>query len=169
MQHGFRLACCWQHYCYAKWSPLAVSELQLSAVMPLWLYHQVASFIKLNRTQLSVVYRLVVPLREVTLSQLYKHHHQSDKVTSGKLVWKKHYPCHRCFPWMGNDNIYFSFNTWLQLTSTDCSSFIFCTCALDDLTLLTAAFKMRWNQTHWTRRIAKQAMLHFSGIFSGTW
>ena len=35
---GFRLVCR-----YAAWSSLAVSELQLSAATPLWLYHRAAS------------------------------------------------------------------------------------------------------------------------------
>ena len=33
---------------------------------------------------------LVIPLRQVALAQLYKYHHQSSNVTSGKLVWKQH-------------------------------------------------------------------------------
>ena len=62
---------------------------------------------KLNRSQLSAVatvgkaarllidwldaaYRLVFPLRQVALSQLYKYHHQSSNAASGKLVLKQH-------------------------------------------------------------------------------
>ena len=33
------------------------------------------------------------PLRQVALAQLYKNRHQSGNATSGKLVWKQHYPC----------------------------------------------------------------------------
>ena len=40
---GFRLACRLPLCRYAAWSSLAVSELQLSAVTPLWLYHRAAS------------------------------------------------------------------------------------------------------------------------------
>ena len=40
---GFRLACRSPLCRYAAWSSLAVSELQLSAAMPLWLYHRAAS------------------------------------------------------------------------------------------------------------------------------
>ena len=40
---GFRLACSSPLCRYAAWSSLAVSELQLSAATPLWLYHRAAS------------------------------------------------------------------------------------------------------------------------------
>ena len=40
---GFRLTCRLPHCRYAAWSSLAVSELQLSAATPLWLYHRAAS------------------------------------------------------------------------------------------------------------------------------
>ena len=40
---GFRLACRLPLCRYAAWSSLAVSELQLSAATPLWLYHRAAS------------------------------------------------------------------------------------------------------------------------------
>ena len=33
---------------------------------------------------------LVIPEHQVVLAQLYKYHHQSSKVISGKLVWKQH-------------------------------------------------------------------------------
>ena len=45
---GFRLACCSPLCRYAKWSSLAVSELQLSAATPLWLYHRAASLPRLS-------------------------------------------------------------------------------------------------------------------------
>ena len=50
---GFRLACRSPLCSYAAWSPFAVSELQLSAETPLWLYHRAAS----NRIQLSAICR----------------------------------------------------------------------------------------------------------------
>ena len=34
--------------------------------------------------------RLVIPVRQVALLQLYKYHHQSGKAVSSKLVWKQH-------------------------------------------------------------------------------
>ena len=40
---GFRLACRLPHCRFAAWSSLAVSELQLSAATPLWLYRRAAS------------------------------------------------------------------------------------------------------------------------------
>ena len=40
---GFRLACRLPLCRYAAWSSLAVSELQLTAATPLWLYHRAAS------------------------------------------------------------------------------------------------------------------------------
>ena len=40
---GFRLTCRLPLCRYAAWSSLAVSELQLSAATPLWLYHRAAS------------------------------------------------------------------------------------------------------------------------------
>ena len=46
---GFRLPCRSPLCRYAAWSSLAVSELQLSATTPLWLYHRAASqYICLN-------------------------------------------------------------------------------------------------------------------------
>ena len=50
---GFRLACRLPLCRYAPWSSLAVSELQLSAATPLWLYHRAA----LNRIQLFAICR----------------------------------------------------------------------------------------------------------------
>ena len=99
---GFRLACR-----FAAWSSLAVSELQLSAATPLWLYHRAASLqswiefnclrsaavgkaARLSINWLDAACRLVIPLRQVTLAQLYKYHHQSGNAASGKLVWKQH-------------------------------------------------------------------------------
>ena len=99
---GFRLACR-----YAAWSSLAVSELQLSAATPLWLYHWAASlpsWIEFNCLRSAVVGKaarlsiywldaacsLVIPLRQVALAQLNKYHHQSGNVASGKLVWNQH-------------------------------------------------------------------------------
>ena len=99
---GFRLTCR-----YAAWSSLAVSELQLSAAMPLWLYHRAVSlpsWIEFNclrsaavgkAARLSIYWldaacRLVIPLRQVALAQLNKYHHQSGNAASGKLVWSQH-------------------------------------------------------------------------------
>ena len=104
---GFRLACRSPLCCYAPWSSLAVSELQLSVGMQLWLYHRAASlqsWIEFNclrsaavgkAARLSIYWqdaacRLVIPLRQVALAQLYKYHHQSGNAASGKLVWKQH-------------------------------------------------------------------------------
>ena len=84
---------------FAAWSSLAVSELQLSAATPLWLYHRAASlpsWIEFNCLRSAVVgkaarlsiywhdaaCRLVIPLREVVLAQLYKYHHQSGNAAS---------------------------------------------------------------------------------------
>ena len=50
---GFRLVCSSTLCCYATWSQLTVSELQLSATTSLWFYHPVAP--ELNRIHLSVV------------------------------------------------------------------------------------------------------------------
>ena len=92
---------------YAAWSSLAVSELQLSAAMLLWLYHRAAllpSWIEFNCLRSAAVgkaarlliywqaaaCRLVIPLRQVALAQLYKYHHQSGNAASSKLVWKQH-------------------------------------------------------------------------------
>ena len=99
---GFRLACR-----YTAWSSLAVSELQLSAATPLWLYHRAASlqsWIEFNCLRsaavgkaarllifwLDAACRLVIALQQVGLAQLYKTHHQSGNAASGKLVWKQH-------------------------------------------------------------------------------
>ena len=104
---GFRLTCRLPHCRYAAWSSLAVSELQLSAATPLWLYHRAASLpscIEFNglrsaavgkAARLSIYWldaacRLVISLRQVALAQLYKNHHQSGNAASGKLVWKQH-------------------------------------------------------------------------------
>ena len=100
---GFRLACRSPLCRCVAWSSLGVKELQLSAATLLWLYHRVASlpsWIEFNclrsaavgkAARLSIYWqdaacRLVIPLRQVALVQLYKYHHQS-----GKLVWKQHY------------------------------------------------------------------------------
>ena len=99
----FRLACRLPLCCYAVWSLLAASELQLSAATLLWLYHRAASLPSWREfnclqsamvgkaARLSIYWqdaacRLVIPLRQVGLqvAQLYKYHHQS------KLVWKQH-------------------------------------------------------------------------------
>ena len=104
---GFRLACRSPLCRYAPWSPLAVSELQLSAATLLWLHHRAAllpSWIEFNclrsaavgkAARLSIYWldaacRLVIPLRQVALAQLYKYHHQSGNAASGKLVWNQH-------------------------------------------------------------------------------
>ena len=104
---GFRLTCRLPHCRYAAWSSLAVSELQLSAATPLWLYHRAASlpsWIEFNclrsaavgkAARLSIYWfdaacRLVIPLRQVALAQLNKYHHQSGNAASGKLVWNQH-------------------------------------------------------------------------------
>ena len=104
---GFRLACRSSLCRYAMWSSLAVSELQLSAAMPVWLYHRTASlpsWMEFNCLRSAAVgkaaglliywqdtaYRLDFPLRQVALAQLYKSRHQSGNVASGKLVWKQH-------------------------------------------------------------------------------
>ena len=96
---GFRLACRLPLCRYAAWSSLAVSELQLSAAMPLWLYHRAASLpscIEFNclrsaavgkAARLSIYWldaacRLVIPLRQVALAQLDKYHHQSGNAAS---------------------------------------------------------------------------------------
>ena len=94
---------------YAAWSSLAVSELQLSVATPLWPYHRAASlpsWRKFNCLRSAAVgkaarlsiynwhdaaCRLVIPVRQVVLAQLYKNHHQSGNAASGKLVWKQHY------------------------------------------------------------------------------
>ena len=108
---GFRLAYRSPLCHYAAWSSLAVSELQLSAAMPLWLYHRAASlpsWIEFNclrsaavgkAARLSIYWhdaacRLIIPLRQVALAQLYKNHHHSSNVASGKLVWNQHYDIH---------------------------------------------------------------------------
>ena len=100
----FRLACRSPLCRYAAWSSL--SELQLSAASPLWLYHRAASlpsWIEFNclrsaavgkAARLSIYWQdavchLVIPLRQVVLAQLYKYHHQSGNAASGKLVWKQ--------------------------------------------------------------------------------
>ena len=87
---------------------LAVSELQLSAATPLWLFTErqsLPSWIEFNclrsaavgkATRLSIYWldaacRLVIPLRQVALAQLNKYHHQSGNAASGKLVWNQHY------------------------------------------------------------------------------
>ena len=84
---------------FAAWSSLAVSELQLSAATPLWLFHRAASlpsWIEFNclrsaavgkAARLSIYWqdaacRLVIPLRQVALAQLNKYHHQSGNVAS---------------------------------------------------------------------------------------
>ena len=104
---GFRLACRSPLCRFAAWSSLAVSVLQLSAATPLWLYHRAASLpswiefnclrsaavskaARLSINWLDAACRLVIPLRQVALAQLYKYHHQSGNAASGKLVWKQH-------------------------------------------------------------------------------
>ena len=89
---------------FAAWSSLAVSELQLSAATPLWLYHWVASLpswiefnclrsaavgkaARLSSNWLDAACRLVIPLRQVALAQLYNI---IIKAASGKLGWKQH-------------------------------------------------------------------------------
>ena len=131
---GFRLACRSSPCRYAAWSSVAVSELQLStAATPLWLYHRAASlpiWIEFNCLRSAVVgkaarlsiywqdaaCRLVIPLWQVALAQLYKHH-QSGNAASGKLVWKQHYSAQKWSwinSWMGNDRKYI---TWKSVHS----------------------------------------------------
>ena len=102
---GFRLTCRLPLCRYAAWSSLAVSELQLSAATPLWLYHRAASlpsWIEFNclrsaavgkAARLSIYWldaacRLVIPLRQVALAQFNKYHHQSGNAASGKFSLK---------------------------------------------------------------------------------
>ena len=81
---GFRLACPWR---YIEWSPLAVSWLQLSAATPLWLItkrHRSQTEWWTKTARLSIYWqdtacRLVIPLWQVALAQLYKYHHQSGE------------------------------------------------------------------------------------------
>ena len=54
---GFRLRCRSPLCRYAAWSSLAVSELQLSAATPLWLFTERQSLPELNRIQLSAICR----------------------------------------------------------------------------------------------------------------
>ena len=85
-----------QHLLHLLYS---VSELQLSAATPLWLYHRAASlpsWIEFNclrsaavskAARLSIYWldaacRLVIPLRQVALAQLYKYHHQCSNAAS---------------------------------------------------------------------------------------
>ena len=121
----FRLACRSPLCRYGAWSSLAVSELQLSAATPLWLYHRAASlpsWIEFNclrsavgkAGRLSIYWqdaacRLVIPLRQVALAQLYKYHHQSGNAASGKLVWKQHYS-HKISFWYHSMKHTFRFN-----------------------------------------------------------
>ena len=98
---GFRPACR-----YMVWSLLAVSWLQLSGHAAL-AYRRAASlpsWIEFNCMRSSAVgkadgvihllarraCRLVIPLRQVVLAQLYKYHQQGGKPASSKLVWKQH-------------------------------------------------------------------------------
>ena len=84
---GFRLTCRSPLCRYAAWSSLAVSELQLSAATPLWLFTQrqsLLSWIEFNclrsaavgkAARLSIYWldaacRWVIPLRQVALTQL---------------------------------------------------------------------------------------------------
>ena len=107
---GFRLACCSPHWRFIAWSLLAVSELQLSAAMPLRPFHRAASLwswievnclrpaavgkaARISIDRLDAAYRLAFSLRQVGLAQLNKNHHQSSNVAtlaSGKIVWKQH-------------------------------------------------------------------------------
>ena len=123
---GFRLACRLPLCRYAAWSSLAVSELQLSAATPLWLYHRAASlqsWIEFNclryaavgkAARLSIYWldaacHLVIPLRQVALAQLNKYHHQSGNAASGKLVWNQH-------------NSMQSIAFWVQMNLQHCSA-----------------------------------------------
>ena len=92
---GFRLPCRSPLCCYATWSSLAVSELQLSAATPLWLHRAASlpSWIEFNclrsaavgkAARLSIFWlatacRFVIPLQQVALAQMNKYHHQSGK------------------------------------------------------------------------------------------
>ena len=84
---GFRLTCRSPLCRYAAWSSLAVSELQLSAATPLWLFTErqslpswkefnclrsaaVGKAARLSICWLDAACRLVIPLRQVTLAQL---------------------------------------------------------------------------------------------------
>ena len=102
----------WQDYAdfilacrYAAWSPLAITWLQLLATTSLQGLSPSGITLELNWSQLHVVCRggqsaavidllarhcLLIPLWQMALAQLYKYHHQSGKVVSGKLVWKQH-------------------------------------------------------------------------------
>ena len=98
---GCRLACHSPHCHFIVWSPLAVSELQLSVATPLWLFHwatslsswievncqrsaAVGKMVRLSIDRLDAAHRLVFPLRGVALAQLYKYHHQSSNVVSAE-------------------------------------------------------------------------------------
>ena len=125
---GFRLACRSPLCRYAAWSSLAVSELQLSAATPLWLYHRAASlpsWIEFNclrsaavgkAARLSIYWldatcRLVIRLRQVALAQLNKYHHQSGNAASGKLVWNQHYFMY-CGTSPQTHQVYWQYNLW---------------------------------------------------------
>ena len=93
----FRLACYLPHCCYIPWSPLAISELQLSVAMPFWPFHRATSLqswtevnclwsANVGKTAgfsinwLDPAYRMVFPLRQMALVQLYKYLHQSGEL-----------------------------------------------------------------------------------------
>ena len=105
---GFRLVC--RFAAMSRDHHLLFHGLQLSAAMPLWLItERHRSWIELKSTvcdlprwptlaRLAIywqdtVRRLVIPLRQVALVQLYKYHHQSSKCSEQQAVWKQHKLC----------------------------------------------------------------------------
>ena len=98
---GFRLACRSSHCCFIAWSLLAVSELQLSAGTPLWLFHRATSLLSwievncLRSTALGKVVRLSIGWLDTTHLLFFPLRLRSCKkitinAASGKLVWKQH-------------------------------------------------------------------------------
>ena len=90
------IACCFRVTALSGHAALALSpggialelnRIQLSAIdLPRWAKRQGYRSIYWQKATC----RLVIPLRQVALAQLYKYHHQSGNAASGKLVWKQH-------------------------------------------------------------------------------
>ena len=102
----FRLAYCSPLCRYCTWSLLAISELSsqwprrfclspsgiTSYSLSVFWSTSVGKAAGLFIYWQDTAYRLVIPLRQVVLAQLYKYHHQSGNAVSGKLIWKQRKP-----------------------------------------------------------------------------
>ena len=102
---GFRLACRYRPvitaccFMVTALSGHAALAYHWAASLPSWIEVNCMQSVAVGKAARLSIYwqdaawRLVIPLWQVALVQLYKYHDQSGKAASGKLAWKQHKYC----------------------------------------------------------------------------